>query len=306
MMLCTPFILFNVNPTRWYFLALLGLLSALSFILIKCSLGLPYELSIPLILHYSISLITLFLATNYVGRSLEKKRREEFKLLRQISAQYEKSQAIFGNLLPNFIKDKVKQGLRYIVEEKSLVTILFCDIYNFDSICVTHTSNELIELLGKFFSKLDRLCNQHGVTKIETVNKTYMLCGGLEDIEATLDPELQEIPHAERCINIGISILECLQGVFLKTGEQLNVKIGIHSGPVIAGVVGDHKPQFSLVGDTVNTASRMCSTIKTAGEMQISMETHNLINMSKYRLVQSQVYAKGKGLLTTFYVKPSE
>lgn len=306
MMLCTPFILFNINPTRLFILGLFGLLSALPLTLIKHSLELPYELSIPLILHYSISLITLFLATGYVGRSLEKKRREEFKLLRQIAVQYEKSQAILGNLLPNFIKDKVKQGLRYIAEEKSLVTILFCDICNFDSICATHTCNELIELLDKFFSKLDRLCNYHGVTKIETVNKTYMLCGGLEDIEATLAPELQDIPHAERCINTGISILDSLQGVFLKTGEQLNVKIGIHSGPVIAGVVGDHKPQFSLVGDTVNTASRMCSTIKTPGKMQISMETYNLINQSKYRLIQSQVYAKGKGLLTTFYVKPSE
>jgi len=111
---------------------------------------------------------------------------------------------------------------------------------------------------------LDNLCEIHSVTKIETVNKTYMVAGGLKDAEQNMDSILLKKNPAERCVAMGLDIIKRLENVYLKTGEKLQVKIGINTGPVIAGVVGDHKPQFSLVGDTVNTASRMGTTLKAA------------------------------------------
>lgn len=108
----------------------------------------------------------------------------------------------------------------------------------------------------------DLLCETHGITKIETVGKTYMATGGLKDSEAELSQELLSKSHALRVTEMAVDCMRRVENVFLKNGDKLQLKIGINTGPVIAGVVGDHKPQFSLVGDTVNTASRMSSTIK--------------------------------------------
>jgi class 3 adenylate cyclase len=102
---------------------------------------------------------------------------------------------------------------------------------------------------------------------------------------------------------MGLDILKRLEDVYLKTGEKLSVKIGVNCGPVIAGVVGDHKPQFSLVGDTVNTASRMTSTIKVPDSIQISMAVYDKVSHMDVDFTGNQVEAKGKGLLDTFFVR---
>lgn len=120
--------------------------------------------------------------------------------------------------------------------------MLFCDIYDFDKICTTHSPTELIDLLDKFFAILDSMCDKMGVTKIETVNKTYMVCGGLKDSEANLSQALLAKSHALRTVELALEIIRKLENVYLKTGDKFRVKIGINSGPVIAGVVGEHKP----------------------------------------------------------------
>lgn len=184
-----------------------------------------------------------------------------------------------------------------------MVTVMFCDIYEFDKICAALTPNELLQLLDRFFSMLDQLCEKHGVTKIETVNKTYMACCGLSDIEGTLKPSVQELNHAERCVELAIDIIKRLEPVSIKTGDKLRVKIGINSGPVIAGVVGDHKPQFSLVGTTVNEASRMCSTLKFPDKIQISGYTYDhFITPGKYKIDSGFVEAKGLGKLQVYLI----
>ena len=216
-------------------------------------------------------------------------------LNKKLEYKFQKGHDILGYLLPGFVKERVKQGIRYIADYQSSVTILFCDICDFDKICAMHTPNELLELLHKFFGILDQLCDKHGVTKIETVNKTYMVCGGLKDSEEHLPPTIIAQHHAIRCVDLAIEILETIQQVYLKTGEKLKIKIGINTGPVIAGVVGEHKPQFSLVGDTVNTASRMCTTLTHSDSIQISDTTYKNLGRTKHIMTENTVYVKGKG-----------
>ena len=254
-----------------------------------------------LLLHYLALLPGFFLLTIFIGYSLEKCNRLDYVFNKKLEYKFQKGHDILGHLLPGFVKERVKQGIRYIADYQSSVTVLFCDICDFDTICAMHSPNELLELLDRFFGILDQLCDKHSVTKIETVNKTYMVCGGLKDSEEQLSPTVLSQHHASRCLDLAIEIIQKIQQVYLKTGEKLKVKIGINTGPVIAGVVGEHKPQFSLVGDTVNTASRMCTTLEHSDSIQISESTHKNLG-KKYKMQENTVLVKGKGETHTYIV----
>lgn len=255
------FVLFNISSYKLLICNVFFLVLYLIRVSIFYSVTIGGTEAAVIMVNYIALLFGITIVSAFVGFSLEKSKRKEYTLGKTLEDQVQKGQDILGNLLPKFVRDRVKQGVRYIAEDIGEVTILFCYICNFDAICENHTPLELTSLLDGFFSVLDKLCEIHSVTKIETVNKTYMVAGGLKDAELNMDPKALEQNPAERCVAMGLDIIKRLENVYLKTGEKLQVKIGVNTGPVIAGVVGDHKPQFSLVGDTVNTTSRMGSTL---------------------------------------------
>ena len=258
-------------------------------------------------LNYLVLAFSISITSAYLGYYLERSKRLEYKLISLEKIDIDKSQRILSFLLPGFVKKRVKDGARYIAEDQGTVTVFFCDIVDFDSICTEYEPKELVEFLDTVFQKFDQLSSAIGVTKIETVGKTYMACAGLKDSELELDPAVKEVSHARRAIELGLAIISLSSTIRLNSGLQLQVKIGINSGPVTAGVVGHHKPQFSLVGDTINTASRMCSTIESANTIQISKDCYDLIeNLSGLEFIANSIEAKGKGLMHTFIVTESK
>jgi phospholipid-translocating ATPase len=119
-----------------------------------------------------------------------------------------------------------------------------------------------------------------------------------------MSPDLLAKNHATRILRLALDILKRIEPICLKTGEKFQVKIGINTGPVVAGVVGEHKPQFSLVGATVNLASRMCSTAKRPDLCQISWNTYELVKGEVgLSFEMDKVTAKGYGEVTTYYVE---
>ncbi|CAG9311321.1 unnamed protein product [Blepharisma stoltei] len=300
------FVLFSVSTYKVFLINILFLMIYLIRVLVHYATDLDAVSMEIIAMNYIVLLSGITVISAFVGYALEKSRRTSYILRKKLEHQFQKGQEILGNLLPRFVKDRVKQGVRYIAEDQGIVTLLFCDIYDFDKICVTHTPNELIDLLDKFFAILDGLCDKHGVTKIETVNKTYLVCGGLKDSEENLSPELLDKNHAQRVLELAMNILKKIEPVYLKNGDKFQVKMGINSGPIIAGVVGDHKPQFSLIGDTINTASRMCSTLKEPCQIQISSATYEFVKSQPYNFKPSKVEAKGKGWLDTYVLKVQE
>lgn len=262
--------------------------------------------SLQIVLHiliYIVLFIAITITSSISSYSIESSKRTEHKLMHDIESEFQSNNNILSQLLPSFVRNRVRQGSRYIAEEHGEVSILFCDICDFDRICKEYTPTELTTFLDSFFQTLDQMCENNGITKIETVGKTYMACAGFKDFETDISDNLRRIPHARRAIEMSLAILELVQNIELKYGGNLQVKIGINSGKVTAGVVGHHKPQFSLVGDAVNTSSRMCSTIDLPNQIQITTETYKMCgDLDGLSFLRNEVEAKGKGKLQTFYV----
>jgi magnesium-transporting ATPase (P-type)/class 3 adenylate cyclase len=172
------------------------------------------------------------------------------------------------------------------------VSVLFCDVVNFDQLMKSMNPEQLVHLLDKVYSLFDALSSKHGVTKIETVGKTYMACGGLQGSRRD---------HAAACVFMGLDMIRLLEQVSSEDGSQLvQVRLGIHSGPVLTGVVGQKKQQFSLFGDCVNTASRMQS-VGVRGRINVSASTMRRLQ-GRFTLEQRQCAVKGKGLMRTYLV----
>jgi len=124
-----------------------------------------------------------------------------------------------------------------------------------------------------------------------------MACGGLKSAEKKIDTRLLNRHHSVRITDFAMEIANYVKTVYLKNGKQLEVKIGIHTGPVISGVVGETKPQFSLIGDTVNKTSRVCSLTKPP-KVSVSKETYHYLELytNNYLFLSTLVEMKGIGL----------
>jgi len=122
-----------------------------------------------------------------------------------------------------------------------------------------------------------------------------MACGGLKSAERKIESRLLNKHHSVRVTDFGMEVANYVKDVFLKNGKHLEVKLGIHTGPVISGVVGDTKPQFSLIGDTVNKTSRVCS-LTIPLKVSVSKETHHYLELYTNNLYFSTTYVEMKGI----------
>jgi len=173
-----------------------------------------------------------------------------------------------------------------LAEDQGEVTILFCDIMDFDKI-ILKEGKKVVQLLDYTFRMFDQLCGTYGIQKIEvkfitislinypkkTVGKTYMACAGLKSCEIGVAKKILAIHPSRRVLNLALDMEEVVRKVTYGEGTAMRIRIGVHSGRVIAGVIGYHKPQFSLIGDAVNTTSRVC-TAKNPGQIRMSDEAY--------------------------------
>ena len=215
------------------------------------------NLSLIYLRHMSIYGMTVLLVIS--SHYIQLKNRIEFLKYHKSRIELKKDNLIMANLIPEFVRAKMQGGQRGAAYGYEEVTIVFCDISNFDTLMAKLSPKDIISFLDEFYSVLDQFCQLHGLQKIETVGKTYMAAGGIRECEIDVDKILLRIHHSIRCFEFAVDILDLVQKMILNSGDKITVKIGIHKGKVIPAVVGAHKPQFSLIGDTVNTTSRMAS-----------------------------------------------
>jgi class 3 adenylate cyclase len=259
-----------------------------------------------------VSLITLvgalkisFLLYRY---KLEKMVKREFIAGTMLQSKSNLTKDLLKLLLPSFVLDQMKSFdvTGHNIDDDGVdageVTILFCDIADFDKV-IKLKEKDIVRLLDSIFRRFDELCKENGCQKIETVGKTYMACGGLKYVEQAISKDLRETNPTARVLDLAKKMMQ-----EIKSYEDLTLKIGVHKGRCMMGVIGYHKPQFSLIGDAVNTTSRHCTT-GDKGHIMVSQEAWRELTGSNvksrgftYNVVETEM--KGKGMVPVYHVMP--
>jgi class 3 adenylate cyclase len=197
-----------------------------------------------------------------IGASLEKVRLRESEqaAIAELRAEKEKTETLLLNILPKSIIPRMHRGETPIADRFHDVTILFSDIVGFTGMSMRRSASDVVALLNAIFSKIDRLALEHGIEKIKTIGDAYMAVAGL--------PEPRD-DHPQAIARLALAMRNVVSEVSQDYGEDLRIRIGFHSGHVVAGVIGMHKFAYDVWGDTVNTASAMESR-GIPNEIQVS------------------------------------
>jgi class 3 adenylate cyclase len=211
----------------------------------------------------------------------------------RLAEEHERSERLLLNILPAQISARLKGSDKPIADGFADVTVLFADIVGFTELSQELTPESLVEMLNHIFSAFDDLAERHHLEKIKTIGDCYMVAAGLPDLRAD---------HTEAIARMALGMREELERVNRLTGRSLRIRIGIHTGPVVAGVIGKRKFIYDMWGDTVNTASRMESS-GVAQEIQITRTVYDRL-VGKFEMeARGTIKVKGKGEMQTYLLK---
>lgn len=201
-----------------------------------------------------------------INACLERKRwrAREQEYLARLKAERDRSEALLLNILPDPIVRRLNAGEKTIADSFADVSILFADLVNFTATAARMTPERLVGKLNRIFTGFDKLAMRFGVEKIKTIGDAYMAVGGLP---------APRPDHAEAVARFAVGMLDVIaEENALDPATPFQIRVGIHTGPVVAGVIGQHKFIYDVWGDTVNIASRLEST-GSPGRIQISEAT---------------------------------
>jgi class 3 adenylate cyclase len=217
---------------------------------------------------------------------------EAIRTRRALALEQERSEGLLLNILPAPIAARLKQGEEVIADDFPEVTVLFADLVDFTTRSRHTTPDQVVQLLDNLFSALDALAERYRLEKIKTIGDAYLVVGGLPQPR----PD-----HAQAVADMALAIRAEVPRHRDPAGRPLAVRIGIDTGPVVAGVIGRRTFSYDLWGDTVNTASRMESH-GVAGCIQVTERTYRRLREG-YRLApRGPIQVKGKGQMTTWFL----
>jgi len=209
-----------------------------------------------------------------------------------LEQERQKSERLLLNILPQRIAERLKNGESTIAESFPSATVLFADLAGFTEFSQHVDAQHLVGLLDEIFSAFDHLAATHGVEKIKTIGDAYMAVAGLP---------IPRDDHADAMAGMALGMLDAFRSLIGNRGLSLAVRIGMHSGPVVAGVIGKHKFIYDLWGDTVNIASRMESHGEPS-RIHVSQATRDLLE-GRFRFEdRGEVPIKGKGTMHTSFL----
>ncbi|MBU0491596.1 MAG: adenylate/guanylate cyclase domain-containing protein [Chloroflexi bacterium] len=205
----------------------------------------------------------------------------------------ERADELLLNILPAPIARRLKEDPGIIADSFVEVTVLFADIVDFTRLCSGANPVDVVSLLNSVFSDFDDLAERYGLEKIKTIGDAYMVAGGL--------PE----PRVDHCAAVAAFAFDMLQAASRHTAwnnEPIRLRVGMNTGPVVAGVIGRHKFIYDLWGDAVNTASRMESN-GLVNVVQVTQSVRDQLG-DKYEFeARGPIYVKGKGEMVTYLMR---
>jgi guanylate cyclase len=218
-----------------------------------------------------------------------RQRRDALAALREEQA---KAENLLLNILPRSIADRLKAETRTIADQFTSASILFADVVDFTRLAERLPAAEVVELLDRLFTYFDLLAERHGLEKIKTIGDCYMVAAG---VPAPRDD------HARALALMALDMQTAMQSIEELGHLGLELRIGINSGPVVAGVIGRKRFLYDLWGDAVNTASRMESH-GASGRIQITRATKELLNDEFLYEERGTIVLKGKGEMEAWYL----
>jgi adenylate cyclase len=218
--------------------------------------------------------------------------KERNEALRALRAEHARAEALLLSILPEPIAERLKAANGRIADHLDSASIVFADVVDFTPMSERLPPEEVVGMLDELFSRFDALVERHGLEKIKTIGDCYMAAAGVPDPH----PD-----HARRAALLALDMRDAVASWTLTDRSRLQLRIGINSGPVIAGVIGTKRFLYDLYGDAVNTASRM-ETHSVPGEIQITSATHELLDDGFECRPRGTIEVKGKGEMETWYL----
>ena len=210
-----------------------------------------------------------------------------------LTQEKEQSDRLLLNVLPDRISARLRDGEHTIADKYPEVSVLFADIVGFTPLVARLSPNEMIEMLGEVFATFDELTGERGLEKIKTIGDAYMVAAGLPEPMAD---------HAERAVDLGLAMIDAATRVApAMRGGGCVLRVGVHSGPVVAGVIGSRKFAFDVWGDTVNVASRLESQ-GVPNRVHISRATWLLVKDRFDADPRGPLRLRGLGAIQTYAV----
>ncbi len=211
----------------------------------------------------------------------------------QLERERQKSENLLLNILPRPIAQRLKEDQSVIADHFHSATVLFTDIVGFTKLSENLTPSELVRFLNGIFSSFDKLVEKYQLEKIKTVGDAYMVACGFPE------PRLD---HTEAIADFALAMQESLSKFRTKKNRSVSMRTGIHTGPVVAGVIGTKKFIYDVWGDTVNTASRMESH-GIGGQIQVSQATYKVLRDKYIFKKRGMIEIKGKGRMMTYFMQ---
>jgi class 3 adenylate cyclase len=221
---------------------------------------------------------------------LESTARSDFFHAHLLAEEREKSERLLLNILPEAVAERLKNDPTAVAETHPNVSVLFADIVDFTPLSATLGAQEVVDLLNEVFSEFDQLTEQRGLEKIKTIGDCYMAVGGLP---------VPRADHLTAIADLALAMQQAVAEVGKRRGLGLTLRIGIHTGPVVAGVIGKSRFIYDLWGDTVNIASRMESH-GVPGGIQVTPAVYDGLR-DRFRFQQREpLQVKGRGEMLTY------
>jgi adenylate cyclase len=210
-----------------------------------------------------------------------------------LEAEYSRSEALLRSIMPDKIAERLKRAPQSIIADKyDQVTLVFADVVNFTPKASRIAPEEVVAFLNRIFSSFDVLAEKHGMEKIKTIGDAYMVAGGLTEAQ----PD-----QVMTAANLALDMLEAVRDLSHELGEDVSVRIGIHTGPAVAGVLGKRKQSYDVWGDTVNTAAHMESH-GSPGRIQVSEAVQRLLDGAYLFESRGLIDIKGKGPMQVYFL----
>jgi adenylate cyclase len=283
-------LMFNFGFVRLLFRP--SMLCALLIIAAYDAAAILSPLPASLIIANNFFLVSAIIAGGYITFLFEKLFRAQYLADRDLASERLRGDLLIQNMLPRHIAARLKAGETMVAESHSEVTVIFADLVGFTNLTKTLAPTRMLELLNGIFSIIDGLVEKHGLDKIKTMGDAYMAVGGIaKPAQSSVDAVAE----------FALDVIEEVSAYGRERGYPLTLRVGIHTGEVISGVIGLKKFSYDLWGETVNLASRL-EAQSEAGQIQVSEATYRRLRSRYCFKPRGPINVRGIGEISTFFL----